>query len=289
MRLEKPIFNRALWRTKRNRAQRGLGFLVEQISNEMAERLNLVERKFELALNFGASDFKKPTALMKTKKVSHWLVADIAENMVRGSLAPAFVGDEEALPIGDEKLNLITNILTLHWSNQLPLALKNIRHILKPDGLFLAVLFGAGTLSELRNCLIEAESEIKNGASARFAPLIEVRDAGNLLQAANFAMPVADLTQITVRYKNLHGLLDDIRLMAETQNLLYTPPFLRRDVLKRTAEIYHRKFAAPDGKLLASFNFVWLSGWAPHPMQPQPLKPGSAKMSLAEALKNQKM
>lgn len=181
--------------------------------------------------------------------------------------------------------DLVVSALSLQGINDLPGALVQIRRALKPDGLLLAALIGGETLTELRQSFATAESEIEGGISPRVAPFADVRDLGGLLQRAGFALPVTDADRITVRYNSAFALMQDLRRMGATNALVErrrTP--LRRATLTRTAEIYAARFADGDGRVRATFDIVWLSGWAPHPGQQQPLEPGSAQARLADAL-----
>jgi SAM-dependent methyltransferase len=193
--------------------------------------------------------------------------------------------DEEALPFAPDSFDAVLSNLSLHWVNDLPGALAQIRRILRPDGLLLASLLGGRTLEELRLCLLEAESEVAGGASPRVSPSMETRDAGALLQRAGFALPVADADLIDVSYPDALALMRDLRGMGETNATAgRTRRFTRREVVLRAAAIYARRFARPDGRIRASFEIVTLTGWAPAPSQPQPLRPGSAAARLADAL-----
>ena len=205
--------------------------------------------------------------------------------MVKQSSALPFVADEEFLPIKDASLDLITSLLSLHTTNDLPGTLIQIRRALKPDGLFLGCLFGAGTLKELRASLMQAEVELTSGAAQRVAPLPGLQDMAGLLQRAGLALPVADVDHVTVRYDTPFDLMADLKGMGERAAFADKgrPPLSRR-ILSRMAEIYAENYSDADGRLRASFEIVWLSGWAPAPGQPQPLKPGSAKQSLASAV-----
>ena len=193
--------------------------------------------------------------------------------------------DEEALPFADASLDLVVSALALQGVNDLPGVLVQIRRALKPDGLFMAALFGGDTLSELRQSFAQAEAEIEGGASPRVAPFADVRAMGALLQRAGFALPVTDTERITVRYASLLSLLRDLRRMGATNALAERRRLpLRRATLLRAMEIYGERFADPDGKVRATFEIVWVSGWAPDASQQQPLRPGSAKTRLADAL-----
>jgi SAM-dependent methyltransferase len=196
------------------------------------------------------------------------------------------VVDEELLPFRKESFSLAVSLLALQHVNDLPGTLVQIRSVLKPDGLFLGCLLGGATLQELRSCFMQAESEITGGISPRIAPFADLRDMGGLLQRAGFALPVVDSDLVTVRYDHPLALMQDLRAMGLTNVLTQRSrrPLSRR-VLARVMELYHQQFSDTDGRIRASFEFLWLSGWAPHESQQKPLKPGSAKMSLAEALR----
>lgn len=197
--------------------------------------------------------------------------------------------DLESLAFAPESFDLVTSVLSLHWVNDLPGLLTQIRTVLKPDGLFLACLFGGGTLNELRTALIEAESEITGGISPRLSPLPSLQDMAGLLQRAGFALPVADVETVSVRYGHPMKLLADLRGMGEQAAFAKRDgqdrrPLSRR-ILGRMSEIYAERFSDSDGKVRASFEIIWLSGWAPDASQPKPLKPGSGKFSLADAVR----
>jgi SAM-dependent methyltransferase len=184
-----------------------------------------------------------------------------------------------------EPLDLLTSVLTLHTANDLPGVLVQARRALKPDGLFLAALFGGDTLTELRQSLAAAEIQTTGGISPRVAPFADVRDLGGLLQRAGFALPVADVERTVARYTDLFALVRDLRAMGETNALTERSLHpMRRDMLAATLAHYAQNFADPDGKLRTTFDIVYLTGWAPHESQQQPLRPGSAKTKLAEAL-----
>jgi SAM-dependent methyltransferase len=202
------------------------------------------------------------------------------------AFAAAFVvADEEALPFRDAAFDLVVSALALQFVNDLPGVLVQIRRALKPDGLFLAALLGGETLTELRQSFAAAESDIEGGASPRVAPFADLRDLGALLQRAGFALSVADADRITVRYDSAFALMHDLRRMGATNAIIdrrRTP--LKRATLMRAAEIYAQRFSDDDRRVRATFEVLWLSGWAPHPSQQQSLKPGTAKARLADAL-----
>ncbi|MBV9349114.1 MAG: methyltransferase domain-containing protein [Pseudolabrys sp.] len=267
------IFDRALLRARQRRAV-ALGpatFLAERVAQDMAERLSAVLREFAKAADVGTPTDAVRTALQASEKI--------------GEIAAASIGDDEALSLRDASLDLAVSGLALQFVNDLPGVLAQIRRALKPDGLFLAALLGGDTLTELRQAFTLAEAECEGGMSPRVAPFADVRELGALLQRAGFALPVADSDRLTVRYNEPFALMDDLRRMGAT-NVMHerrrTP--MRRATLSRMMEIYAERFAEDDGRIRATFEIIWLSGWAPHPSQQQPLKPGSAQRRLADAL-----
>jgi SAM-dependent methyltransferase len=269
------VFDRKLLRLRRARAEKlGLStFLVERVADDIAERLSAVLRRFELAVDLGTPGDAVRRALAASGKVGAVIASD------------ALVADEEALPFRDGALDLLVSGLALHAVNDLPGALVQIRRALKPDGLFLAALFGGDTLTELRQSFAAAESDIEGGVSPRVAPFADLRDLGALLQRAGFGLPVADVERLTVRYATPLALMHDLRRMGVT-NVLHErrrKP-LRRATLARMMQIYGERFADADGRIRATFEIVWLSGWAPHESQQQPLRPGTARRRLADAL-----
>jgi SAM-dependent methyltransferase len=276
------IFDRALIRRRRRRAA-ALGpatFLLDRVADDLADRLGAVLRRFETAVDLGTPGDAVRIALRRLGSIGTIIASDVI-----GHAPPFVAADEEALPFGDGTLDLVVSALALHAVNDLPGVLVQIRRALKPDGLFLAALFGGETLTELRQAFAAAESEVEGGASPRVAPFADLRDAGALLQRAGFALPVTDADRLTVRYESVFGLMHDLRRMGAANALTSrrrTP--LKRATLMRMAEIYAKRFADGDGRVRATFEIVWLSGWAPHPDQQQPLRPGSAKARLADAL-----
>jgi SAM-dependent methyltransferase len=281
------IFDRALIRARRRRAA-GLGqatFLLDRAAADLADRLGTVLRRFPLALDLCTPGDAVRGALGRLGSVDK-IVAAEAVPARGGTLAsPRVAADEEALPFRDATFDLVVSALALQFVNDLPGALVQIRRALKPDGLFLAALIGGETLTELRQAFAAAESEIEGGVSPRVAPFADLRDLGALLQRAGFALPVADSDRLTVRYDSVFTLMLDLRRMGATNALVDRRRVpLKRATLLRMAEIYAARFADGDGRIRATFEIVWLSGWAPHPSQQQPLKPGSAKTRLADAL-----
>ena len=278
------LFNRQSLRLHRQRAalhHQKRGFLFDHIADEMRARLSDVKRQFDLALNIGWHGYQP---LAQANQVKQWLQSDISENMMKTCSVPIFVADEEALPLKAGSFDLITSILTLHWVNDLPSCFGQIKQALKEDGLFLAVLFAQDNLKELRLSLLQAESELKGGASMRMIPLFDIRDLGNLLQKTGFALPVVDIEKVKIHYHSMEQILDDIRMMAENQKLNASAPPLTRKLLKRAAEIYAEKFSNEDNRLIAHFRLAWLLGWAPSPSQARPAKRGSGQINLKDAI-----
>ncbi len=285
------VFDRRLLRRRRDRAAAGLrahDFLFIEAAERLADRLDDVTRKFAFALDLGCHDGTLARVLKGRGGIETLVQCDLSPAMARaaaGNGAPTLAADEEALPFARGSFDLIVSVLGLHWVNDLPGALIQIRQALKPDGLFLGAFLGGATLTELRAALIEAELAEEGGASPRVAPFAGLREAGGLLQRAGFALPMADTDRIAVSYPDALALMRELRAMGESNILLARRRgFTRPATLARAAAIYAEKFADPDGRVPASFEIVTLTGWAPHPCQPQPLKPGSATTRLADAL-----
>ncbi|WP_157018840.1 methyltransferase domain-containing protein [Mesorhizobium xinjiangense] len=283
------LFDRSLQIRHKKRALRigdeGAGFLMARAVDDLAERLSTVERTFDDACALHCLTPAAALALRESGKAQRVVRLEADRALLDGE---GIVAPDEILPLEPASLNLAVSLLTLHEVNDLPGMLIQIRQALRPDGLFLACLAGSGTLSELRESLLAAEVELVGGASPRVYPLADVRDVGALLQRAGFALPVTDVETVTVRYDTMFALMKDLRAMGAANALVGrirrpTP----RHLFMRAAEIYAERFSDPDGRIRATFSFIWLSGWAPHESQQKPLKPGSATMRLADALKNQ--
>jgi SAM-dependent methyltransferase len=279
------IFDRHLLRARRVRAA-ALGaetFLLERVAADMAERLSAVLRPFGRAVDLGT-----PSDAVQVLAAGGKLDGIIAVEPAAHLLDPGFhriAADEEALPFADGSLDLVVSALALQFVNDLPGTLIQVRRALKPDGLLLAALIGGDSLSELRESFAAAESEIEGGASPRVAPFADLRDMGALVQRAGFALPVIDIDRLVLRYDSVFDLMRELRRMGAT-NVLHErrrKP-LKRATLERMADIYGDRFTDEDGRVRATFEIVWLSGWAPHESQQQPLKPGSATRRLADAL-----
>jgi len=277
------IFDRRLLRAHRARAA-ALGpstFLLERVAEDLSDRLAAVLRQFDRAVDLGTPTEAVGRALAASGKVG--AVIRAADGCYGQSVG--LVADEEALPFRDGSLDLLVSALSLQFVNDLPGALVQIRRALKPDGLFLAALIGGDTLTELRQAFAAAEAEIEDGISPRVAPFADLRDIGALLQRAGLALPVTDADRLTVRYASPIALMHDLRRMGAANPLAERSRRpLRRKTLRRMLEIYAERFADRDGRVRATFEIIWLSGWAPHESQQKPLAPGSARQRLADAL-----
>jgi SAM-dependent methyltransferase len=271
------LFDRALLRARQARASR-LGvenFLLDRVVADMDERLQAVLRQFDNAADVATpGNHLRDIVAGRVGRLTHTDVPDVEGDGL--NLAPA-------------SLDLVISALGLHFVNDLPGVMAQIRRALKPDGLLLAAMLGGDTLTELRQSFAAAEAEREGGISPRVAPMADLRDVGALLQRAGFALPVTDVDRVVVRYDSAFGLMQDLRRMGATNVLVERRRApLRRATLLRMAQIYSERFADSDGRIRATFDVIWLSGWAPHESQQKPLKPGSAKASLADAVKGLK-
>ncbi|THD59086.1 methyltransferase domain-containing protein [Phenylobacterium sp.] len=285
------LFDRALHKKRLDRAASGFAaadFLQRRAALDLAERLEAIMRDFPVAVDLSARNGAFARALAESpaaERVGVLIEADLSAAMLAGRAGPRLVADEERLPFAPASLDLIVSTLGLHWTNDVVGALIQIRRALKPDGLFLGAFLGGSTLTELRQALTDAESEILGGAGSRVSPFADSRDAAGLLQRAGFALPVADVDRVKVSYEHPLKLLADLRAMGETNVLADRHPrALTRALLARASEIYAERFSGTDGRVSATFEIVTLTGWAPHASQQQPLQPGSARMRLADAL-----
>jgi SAM-dependent methyltransferase len=268
------LFDRALLRARQDRALRvgPATFLLDRVAEEMAERLHAVLREFKSAADVGTPGDQVRNAL-----------AGRLNQLARVGLPEQ---ESEPLPLQPASLDLVVSALAFQFVNDLPGVLAQIGRALRPDGLLLAAMVGGDTLTELRQCFAAAEAELEGGASPRVAPFADLRDVGALLQRAGLALPVTDVDRIVVRYDSAFALMQDLRRMGATNILIERRrTATRRATMLRMAQIYGERFADADGRIRATFDIVWLSGWAPHESQQQPLKPGSAKAGLAEAVK----
>lgn len=283
------VFDQPLVEARRRRALKAgdakAQFLLEIVADDLAERLAVVERRFEHAVELHGYTGVTARALLATGKIGTLMRVE-TDTDFSNDTAALEVASIETVPVAPGSANLIVSPLSLHLTNDTPGVFIQVRRALAPDGLFLAAIPGNGTLQELREVLLAAESEITGGASPRVFPFADIRDIGALLQRAGFALPVTDAETYTVRYASLFSLMKDLRAMGMTNSLMArSRKPLSRAVFLRAAEIYAERFADPDGRIRATFSVIYLSGWAPHESQQKPLAPGSAKMRLADALK----
>ncbi|WJI82881.1 MULTISPECIES: methyltransferase domain-containing protein [unclassified Mesorhizobium] len=284
-----PIIDTELWLVRKRRALAhpvaGADFLMRRAAEDLADRLGAVERKFGKAAVLFCQTPDATDVVAASGKAAEIVRVEADPAFLDGR--PGLIAPLETVPFQPESLDLVVSLLSLQAMNDIPGMLVQIRRALRPDGLFLGAFAGAGTLSELRESLLAAETELCGGASPRVIPFTDVRDAGALLQRAGLALPVADVETVTVRYDTLFDLIADLRAMGETSAL--TDRSRRpgaRKLFTRAAEIYAERFSDADGRIRASFSIVWMSGWAPDASQQKPLKPGSAKVSLKTILEN---
>jgi SAM-dependent methyltransferase len=284
------VFDRRLVRARRERwAGRfdAHDFLFREVADRLADRLQDTTRRFPFALDLGCRSGVLAQVLAGRGGVETFVQMELSERLARSAArrGPTVVADEEALPFADASFDLVLSCLSLHWVNDLPGTLIQARRALKPDGLFLAALFGLGTLGELRQALLEAEIETSGGAGPRVSPFADLRDGAALLQRAGFALPVADADAIAVTYPDALALMRELRHMGEANATAARPRRpLRRATLMRAAAIYAERHGDHEGRVPARFRVIYLTGWAPSPTQPKALKPGSAQHRLAEAL-----
>lgn len=260
----------------------GGDFLMRRVADDLEDRLAVIDRTFEKAALVHCITSDAERTVLGAGKARDALRIESDARLLDGR---GLVADGETVPLAPESVDLAVSLLTLQDTNDTPGKLIQIRRALKPDGLFIGAMAGAGTLGELRECLLAAETELTGGASPRVHPFADVRAAGSLLQRAGFALPVTDLETYTVRYDTLFALMRDLRAMGATSSLVARSrrPTPRRLFL-RAAEIYAERFSDPDGRVRATFSTIWMSGWAPHASQQKPARPGSATVSLAKVL-----
>ncbi|MFN3833159.1 MAG: methyltransferase domain-containing protein [Allorhizobium sp.] len=282
------LFNEALIARNRERAlaqnAAGSDFLLELTARELAERLAIVQRRFDDAVELFGGTGLTAKAAIATGKIERLRRIETSEDFGEDG-SPVSTANFESVPLEPQSVNLILSPLSLHLTNDTPGMLIQMRRALKPDGLLLAAIPGAGTLAELREVLLAAETEIYGGASPRVVPFADIRDIGSLLQRAGFALPVIDEESFTVRYDHIFALMRDLKAMGMANPLIGRSkrPVSRRFFM-RAAELYAERFSDADARIRATFTIVFVSGWAPHESQQKPLKPGSAKMRLADAL-----
>lgn len=284
------VFDRPALRRRRALAVRnaapGADFLLGLVADDIAERLGAVSRRFETAVAIGGPTDALALAVARSGRADRVLRADLLVRGPDGTHPADLVVDDELLPLAPGSVDLVVSGLTLQWVNDLPGALVQIRRALRPDGLFLASFVGGDSLTELRRAFLSAESDIRGGVTPRVAPFADVRDLGGLLQRAGFALPVTDQDRLTLRYQTPFHLMRDLAAMGASGSLAErTRGLTTPRLLARAADAYRELAADPDGRVRASLVLVSMSGWAPHESQQKPLRPGSAKMRLADALR----
>lgn len=303
------MFDRKSKSLQRSRAalrseSRDFDYLKVEVAQRLADRvLDVKERRFERVLDLGAGCGALLRPLHESGRVSHVTMVDMSRAALfrDAALDPVdsafgvtrLVHDEErVLPdelLGEAQFDLVISSLSLHWVNDLPDVFQRIRHVLKPDGLFLGAMFGADSLFELRTALLLAEQERRGGVGQHISPYAGVGDIGNLLTRTDFALPAVDTERIVVRFSSMFALLRDLQGMGESNSVPRRMAAIPRDTLVAAAAIYDELFAAeppPEAPeqtgVQASFNIVYASAWAPGPGQQKPAKRGSQKKSLAD-------
>lgn len=281
-----PIFEPATLIASKRRAlhiaDSGARFLMARAAEDLGDRLGAVERHFAKAAALFCQTPDAAAMLRESGKAQKVVRVEADAALLAGD---GIAAQPETVPFEPESIDLAVSLYGLHEMNDVPGMLVQIRRALRPDGLFLGCMAGAGTLGELREALLVAETELSGGAGPHVFPFTDVRDAGGLLQRAGFALPVADHETITVRYDTMFALMRDLRAMGTTNALAArSRKPSPRALFLRAAEIYADRFSDADGRVRATFSTIWLSGWAPHASQQKPLRPGSAKVSLAKVL-----
>lgn len=276
------IFDRVALRQNRDRAAKNFAshdFLVREVAARLYDKYRDIKRDFSRILDLGCHGGEL-AVLLKDKFI---IRQDLSRNFLISGSGIRVQADEELLPYQSESLDLVISNLSLHWVNDLPGCLAQIKQALKPDGLFLSAMLGGDTLTELRQCLMEAEMTISGGASPRISPFVDVRNAGSLLQRAGFALPVVDTDRITVTYDNAFKLMQELKNMGEGNILTKrTQGLTSPRIMMECAKIYHEKFADHRSRITVTFDIIYMMGWSPHESQQQPLKPGQGKVSLTD-------
>lgn len=282
------VFDRNLVDRRRSRVAAGAGkhdFLLQRVADDFAERLAVINRTFAVAACIGAHHGALSRHLRTLPQIGLMIDVERSAPLLAQCEGPRVAADEELLPFADASLDLVVSALSLQLVNDLPGALKQIARALKPDGLFLGAMIGGESLKELRAAWLQAESEIEGGASPRVAPMVDVRDAGALLQRAGLALPVTDTDLVTVTYASPLGLMRELKAMGASNALSDRRKVpVRRATFARAAGIYAERFAKADGRVPATFEIITMTAWAPHESQQKPLRPGSARARLADAL-----
>jgi len=250
----------------------GADFLLTQIAEDLEQRLAVIKKPFHKALILAPRFSGFVNALGRSMRAA---TVQLDERVLH----------DEYLPVDDFDFDLIVSIGQLHLINDVPGMLSQLKQRLRPDGLLLACVPGANTIANIRECWISAEAEITGGLSSRFLPLFDVRTAGSLLQRTGYSLPVTDIDEVSVSYRDTRQIFADLRSMAATNVLVGGQGHA---VTRKLWEKFNQKLTArrdSHGKLPASYELIWMSGWAPSPTQQKPLKPGSAEISLADVLK----
>lgn len=284
----RPLFDSALLARRRDRAAHQASahdFLLRRVADDLSERLAIVRRAFPEALDLGCHHGLTGRQIGALPNVGRLVSFDPSARLLAQAPSPRVQGQLEALPFAAASFDLVISGLSLQLVDDLPGALFQIRHVLKPDGLLLAAVLGGQTLWELRQAWLAAEDALFGGASPRVAPFADVRDFGGLLQRAGFALPVVDSDTVTVTYRDPLALMREIKGMGASNMLIDRRRVpVTRGLLLKAAELYVERFGLADGRVPATFEILTLTAWAPHESQPKPLKPGSAQARLADAL-----
>jgi len=276
------IFDRRLVRIRRDRAAATVGRVapvLEDAADRLLDRLDDTTHRFGRALEIGGRGVVAPR--LRARGVPFVVSMDLSSRMAGIAGGMAVAGDEEWLPFADGSFDLVVANLSLHWVNDLPGALVQIRRALKPDGLFLASLPGLPTLQELREALGEAETALRGGISPRVSPFPDLRDGAGLLQRAGFALPVADAEDVAIRYRDPLALFADLRAAGEASAVLARDP---RPPPRALLPMAAARLPADNKGIVASLRLIMLTGWAPAVTQSQPARPGSANVRLADVL-----
>ncbi len=282
------IFDRRAVRRHRDRAAADFAnhdFLVAEVADRVADRLNDIDRRFPRVLDLGCHTGLLRARLNGQHGITHIVQCDLSEAMVGCAYGVRLVVDEERLPFRSAAFDLVLSVLNLHWVNDLPGTLIQIRRCLKPDGLMIAALLGGDSLADLRAAFIDADATLGAGVPPRIAPFATVQTLGMLLQRAGFALPVVDSDSISASYPDALAVMRDLRGMGQANALVDRPRrFARRDAMLGAAGLYQSRHSDRSGRVPVTFEIITLTGWAPHPSQPQALQPGTATARLTDAL-----
>ena len=285
------VFDRKAVRMHRDRAAPGFAthgdFLVREVGERLVGRLEDVKRRFARVLDLGCHGGQLGPMLRERVSPELLVEADLSQGMVSRAGGPSrLVADEEWLPLRPASLDLVVSALSLHWVNDLPGALVQVRQALRPDGLLIAAMLGGDTLFELREAFLQAEAGHEGGVRPHVSPFPDVQTLGALLQRTGFALPVVDSDLITVTYESAHALMRDLRAMGEANATRgRARHFARRGTLRALEARYRETFGRRDGRIPATFQVLYLTGWKPHESQQQPARRGSGAVPLSDALK----